>query len=86
MYEDGVMELGGELIWEIVQTNFHELTSVHSCLYRVKVPGGWLVSLFMFPTINEEVKDSKVDLIFLPDPNYDWENIDEWMKKTSKKN
>jgi hypothetical protein len=47
--------------------------SVNASLHRMKVPGGWLVKSF---TIEASSFVSSVALIFIPDPNYDW-NLEE---------
>jgi len=49
---------------------FHMIyCGLHETLERLKVPGGWLV-LYTEQMDKGDITDA---MIFLPDPNYDWE-------------
>ncbi|OPZ83912.1 MAG: hypothetical protein BWY76_02072 [bacterium ADurb.Bin429] len=63
------------LIWEtlpgmVAEREYHPESFV-SCIYRAKIPGGWLVRLLVPGADMPDSLDSS--MVFVPDPRHEWD-------------
>jgi hypothetical protein len=62
------VEIGTKLHWEKLNSAEPKHEFTYASVYRAKVPGGWLLSVFY----TSGHQDGGVSLTFVPDPTLVW--------------
>lgn len=50
-----------------------EWEELNKVMKRAKVHGGWILRSFNYTTDNKDVYSQSQSMVFIPDPNHEWE-------------